>query len=142
MGGDEPPYVFRERAGYDEGGSSWGGFAMGDGKERREHVRHRIPVVIDALALSELPLVPEDVSAGGFCVVCARKPGVGETFACSIQTGGERFGSCAAQVVWARGGGERWLVGLSVRSLGGDRARLAAILQELTQRLGLAMLPY
>ena len=115
---------------------------MGEAKERREHARYRIPVVLDAPSVSEHPLVPDDVSAGGFCVMCPRKPEVGETFVCSIQTGDEVFRNCVAEVIWARGGGQRWSMGLSVKSLGSDRVRLAGLLQELTERLGLAMLPY
>ena len=118
---------------------------MSGGEERRGHARHRVPVVIDAPSVSGLPLVPDDVSAGGFCLVSARKPEVGETFICSIQTGEEVFGSCQAEVVWVRARGGTpplWAVGISVKSLGSDRARLAVVLQELTERLGLAMLPY
>lgn len=118
---------------------------MSDGKERRGEARHRIPVVLDAPSVSSLPLVPDDVSAGGFCLVSTRKPEVGETFICSIQTGEEVFGSCLAEVAWARAKGGTpplWSMGISVKSLGSDRARLAMVLQELTERLGLAMLPY
>ncbi|OGL59018.1 MAG: hypothetical protein A3J27_06960 [Candidatus Tectomicrobia bacterium RIFCSPLOWO2_12_FULL_69_37] len=118
---------------------------MSEGKERRGGARHRIPVVIDALSVSGFPLVPDDVSAGGFCLVTAREPGVGETFICSIQTGEELFGSCLAEVVWVRAKGGTpplWSMGISVKSLGSDRARLATLLQELTACLGLAMLPY
>lgn len=117
---------------------------MSEVQEKRGDARHRIPVVIGAPAVSGLPLVPEDVSAGGFCVLSSRKPGAGEIFTCSIQTGEEVFGSCLAEVVWVRARGGTpplWRMGISVKSLGSDRARLAVRLQELTERLGLAMLP-
>ncbi|MBI3126833.1 MAG: PilZ domain-containing protein [Candidatus Tectomicrobia bacterium] len=114
---------------------------MSAGEERREHGRHRIPVVIDAPSVSELPFIPDDVSAGGFCVTSARRPEMGETFVCSIQAGDEVFRNCVAEVVWARGSAGKWNMGISVKSIGSDRARLASLLQGLAERLGLAMRP-
>ncbi|MEK6712509.1 MAG: PilZ domain-containing protein [Nitrospinota bacterium] len=119
---------------------------MASGSELRAHPRHRIPVVIDAPALSDIPLLPEDVSAGGFCVVSLKKPVVGESFTCSIRSEEEaEFGSCVGEAVWIRerpGDPPSWGVGIAVKPLGGDRARLNLLLQKLSEHFGVAILPY
>ena len=112
--------------------------------ELRAYSRFRIPVVIDAPSVSDFPLIPEDVSAGGFCIISPRQLEVGVVFTCSIQTGEEVFGSCVGEVVWVREGPAAtpfWIMGISVKSLAGDRARLATLLQKLSERLGLAITP-
>ncbi len=52
--------------------------------EKHKDARHYLPVVILAPTLSEMPLVPEDISEGGFRVLMNEEPPDVEKFDCSI----------------------------------------------------------
>jgi hypothetical protein len=103
-----------------------------DGKRQRIFDRFQLPVVIEAPALSEVPLVPENISAGGFGVTLAARPEPRRTVDCILQVAGEVFRNCRAEVVWVGedGSGEGlWKAGLSVELAERDRARLEGILR-------------
>lgn len=113
--------------------------------ERRKFARYRIPVVIDAPELSELALVPEDVSATGFRVVVSAPAEVGSSAACAIQTAEEVFPVCRGRIVWLkenRTEPRSWTLGIAVRSDGKDQTRLAGLLEELSKELGGVMIPF
>lgn len=110
------------------------GFEMGDAQESRRYPRFDLPVLIESAALSDVPLVPEDISAGGFMVVLPERPEVERVVECTLQVLGGVFPGCRARVMWARENGEvpgAWTAGLAVELAGPDRDRLAATLESL-----------
>jgi len=110
------------------------GFEMGGARESRQYPRFDLPVLIESPVLSDVPLVPEDISAGGFMVVVPEKPEVEGVVDCTLQVLGGIFHGCRAKVMWARENGEvpgAWTAGLSVELEGPDRDRLAAMLESL-----------
>jgi len=104
----------------------------------RQFDRFTIPVVVDAPELSDLPLVPEDVSAGGFRLVTPKRPPAGSRFACSLQISGEAFDECQVEIIWVHENDTdppSWTAGLSIRSLDGSRDHLAGILSKVNDEL-------
>ncbi len=90
--------------------------------ESRKFERYLLPVVIQAPGISDLPLVPEDVSAGGFKVLVTKEPQLNELIECSIQISGEVYDDCEAMIAWVRDNeDETWYAGISVELLHGDR---------------------
>ncbi|MEE9241164.1 MAG: PilZ domain-containing protein [bacterium] len=83
---------------------------------RRKFERFALPVALDIPAFSDLPLIPEDVSAGGVMVVVSQKPDSGKILDCAMKvTGGAEF-RCRARIVWERDNGTdpaSWSVGLT-----------------------------
>ena len=101
--------------------------------ERREYPRFTIPVIIDAQGISDISLVPEDVSAGGFRVVVSKKPVIGESIPCTIQVLGENFQDCRG--IWSTeisGAPGTWSIGFRVDSAGEETDLLNAKLKELS----------
>lgn len=113
---------------------------MNEFSEKRQFPRFRIPVVIDVPELSEMPLVPEELSAGGFQVVLSKKPEIGASVSCFIQIADEVFENCSGQVVWFQESGSdspAWVAGLVVNTMGGDPdGRLASLLEDLSTNMG------
>ncbi len=111
---------------------------MNENKERRRHSRYTIPVVIDAPDISELPLIPEDVSAGGFRVIVPVKPEVGTGIHCNIQVHEERFHDCYGRVAWS-GKNEQtpgsWVIGVRVDHTESDIGRLNEKLKEVAEEI-------
>lgn len=111
---------------------------MNEHEERRRYSRYTIPVVIDASEISDLPLVPEDVSAGGFRVIVLEKPEVGATVHCNIQVHGERFHDCYGRVAWS-GSNEQtpgsWVIGVRVDHTESDIGRLNERLREVAEEM-------
>ena len=109
-----------------------------DGKSKRGFERFQLPVVIEAPGLSEVPLVPEDIGAGGFGVVLAARPGQGQVVDCILQVSGDVFRDCRAKVMWVREDDSEsgaWKAGLAVELTGEARARLEGLLQDLRLEL-------
>lgn len=104
-----------------------------DEEKKRSFVRFQLPVVIEAPELSEVPLVPEDIGAGGFGVVLASRPAEGQVVGCILQVGGDAFRNCRAKVMWVREDEEEgaWKAGLAVELAGEARARLEELLRNL-----------
>lgn len=95
---------------------------MSASKESREFKRFFLPVVIQAPEISDFPLVPEDVSAGGFKILVTAEPNLNAPFECSIQISSEVFDDCQATAVWAHDNGDgTWYTGITIQSLSGDR---------------------
>jgi hypothetical protein len=91
-------------------------------QENRRFKRYFLPVVIQVPDLSDLPLVPEDVSAGGFKVLVTSEPHLDKEIECSIQISDEVFDNCAATIVWAHENGDgTWYAGINIDSLTEDR---------------------
>lgn len=91
-------------------------------EENREFKRFFLPVVILAPGISDLPLVPEDVSAGGFKVLLTTEPNLNVEFKCSIQISSEVFDDCQATAAWTHDNGDgTWDTGITIHSLSSDR---------------------
>jgi len=106
--------------------------------ERRKYSRFTIPVVIDAPALSDVSVVPEDVSTGGFRVIVTKKPVAGDTVPCAIQILDEIFQNCRGRVVWVTENSEMpgtWTIGFSVDSTEKGIELLEEKLRELSALL-------
>ncbi len=113
---------------------------MNEFSEKRQFPRFQIPIVVDVPELSEIPLVPEELSAGGFQVVVSKKPEIGASVSCFIQIADEVFENCSGQVVWSQESGldsTAWVAGLEVNMTEGDPdGRLASILEDLSTNMG------
>lgn len=110
---------------------------MNDSREKRQFPRFQIPVVIDSLDLSDVPLVPREVSAGGFRVVASKRPELGSSIFYSIQIIDEVFEDCLAQVVWSQESGRdplTWVIGVNVENMEGESGRLASVLKDLAAK--------
>lgn len=111
---------------------------MKTAQDQRRYARFTIPVVIQAPELSDLPLVPEDVSAGGFKVVVTQEPPQKDSIECSIQISEDVFDNCIAHVAWVHkneGTPESWEVGLTIKTLIEDRDFLDITLQKAYKNL-------
>ena len=112
---------------------------MNENSEKRQFPRVQIPVVIDVPELSAIPLVPEELSAGGFQVVVSKKPEIGASVSCFIQIADEVFENCSGRVVWSQESGSdsaAWVAGLAVNMMGGDPdGRLSSILENLSTNM-------
>ncbi len=111
---------------------------MKTAQDQRKYARFTVPVVIQAPELSDLPLVPEDVSAGGFKVVVTKEPPKKDSIECSIQISEDVFDNCTAHVAWVQkkdGPPEIWEVGLTIKTLIEDRDFLDITLQKAYQNL-------
>ncbi len=88
---------------------------MNSGQEKRRYPRYSLPVLIEAPELSDYPLVPEDISLGGFMVVVSSEPETEAAITCTIQVYEEVFENCKGRVAWIRENKEdppTWAVGL------------------------------
>ncbi len=111
---------------------------MKTAQDQRKYERFTIPVVIQAPELSDLPLVPEDVSAGGFKVVVTQEPPKKDSIECSIQVSDDVFDNCNAHIAWVRkieGTPETWEVGLTIKTLIEDRDFLDITLHKASKGL-------
>ncbi len=113
---------------------------MNEFLKKRQSPRFRVPVVIDVPELSEIPLVPEELSAGGFRIVVSKKPEIGASVSCFIQIADEVFENCPGRVVWAQESdlqSPAWVAGIAVNTMGGDPdGRLASLLEDLSTKMG------
>ena len=90
---------------------------MEEQKENRGYVRYFIPVpvVIVAPLLSDLRLIPEDISANGFQVVVSKNPHPDKEVECSIWVSDEEIQNIKAMPVWIKKNEENpptWTMGL------------------------------
>lgn len=118
---------------------------MRAGKDRRHDERFSIPAVIDAPGLSKIPLLAEDVSAGGIRVVVSRKPDPKAVFECSVQIFNEVFDRCSGKIVWVSDNEstpKTWSVGVMVELIEGDRKHFVRVLKELGKQYQGAIPPF
>ncbi len=85
--------------------------------DNREYIRHFIPVPVAIVAplLSDLRLIPEDISANGFQVVVSKNPRPDKEVECSIWVYDEEIKSIKAMPVWITKNEENpptWTMGL------------------------------
>ena len=91
---------------------------MEQASERRRHVRYFIPVPVAIMAprLSDVRLVPEDISAGGFRVVVYQEPDPSFDADCAIQISGQEFQGVRARPAWIEANPTSpptWTIGVS-----------------------------
>ena len=97
---------------------------MKTAQDQRKYERFTIPVIIQVPELSNLPVVPEDVSAGGFKVIVTQEPPEKNSIECSIQVADDVFDNCTVHIAWVHkieGPPETWEVGLTIKTLIEDR---------------------
>ena len=85
-------------------------------ESQRKFERFSLPVALDIPGLSDFPLIPEDVSAGGVMVIVSQKPDTERLLDCSMQISGGVAFKCQARIVWERDNGTdptSWSVGLT-----------------------------
>lgn len=112
---------------------------MSDASERRKFPRFRIPVIIEAIDISPIPLIPEDVSAGGFKILVSSKVELQENVDCIIQIRDDVFDNCRGSVAWVREHSTdppMWGIGFQVDDTGGEQERFTDALKNLSDFLG------
>jgi len=101
-------------------------------EENRSSPRYVLPVVAHIPGFSALPLIPEDVSSGGFKVLVTIEPRLGDQAECSIQIANEMFDNCQATVARVHDNGDgTWDIGVSIESLTEDREYLKIALEKI-----------
>lgn len=103
-------------------------------ENRRKFERFSLPVALNIPQISELPLVPEDVSAGGVMVIVSQKPEMDGLLDCSMQISGGAVFSCLARIVWMRDNGtdpSSWSIGLMFELSEAEQIRLEEHVHEL-----------
>lgn len=111
-----------------------GSSRMQKNDERRLYRRFEIPVVIDSTDLSPHPIVPEDVSAGGFKLVVSQKPKLHSEASCTLQIADDVFENCKGHVVWVKNVDSQppsWEIGLTVKLTEGRANELELALEKL-----------
>lgn len=71
-------------------------------QENRKFARHGVPALIYIPELTDLCIVPIDISGGGFKAVLDREPPVEGSGACTFHIFGEVFEGCRVRVAWKR----------------------------------------
>ena len=110
---------------------------MEEQKENRGYVRYFIlvPVVIVAPLLSDLRLIPEDISANGFQVVVSKNPHLDKEVECSIWVSDEEIQNIKAMPVWIKKNEENpptWTMGLEFEMPEAKRDRLDSDLRKIS----------
>ncbi|MDA1001188.1 MAG: PilZ domain-containing protein [bacterium] len=112
---------------------------MNDSSERRQFTRFRIPVIIEAGDISPIPLIPEDISAGGFKILVSTEVRPQENVDSIIQIRDEIFENCKGSIIWVREHSKEppsWAIGFRVEDVGGEETRFEEALKSLSDLLG------
>lgn len=91
-------------------------------------------VTIKAPALSAEPIIPEDISTGGFRIKAGKAPAPGEDVSFSIRIGETEINGCTCQVAWTEensGQVNGWTLGLSANLTEDQRDLLASHITEV-----------
>ena len=107
---------------------------MTEEKTKRNFERFTLPVIIEAPALSDVPLVPEDVSAGGFSFVVDGRAEENDEFDCTVMIIDRAFEDCRVLVKWVRtnpSDPETWLIGLAFQMSCREREHFEELLEKL-----------
>ena len=112
---------------------------MATSNEKRKHTRHDIPLIemlVDIPELSDVPLVPEDVSTGGFKVVMPKEPDKGVEYEVTIHVADMAHERFKAEVTWAQESETAWgtwSVSMKLIMSEEDRERFAGELKKLSE---------
>ena len=107
-------------------------------ENKRKFDRFMLPVVIEAPDISELPIIPEDVSAGGFRIMLVEKHQEGTRVDCSIQLSGESFDHCQAHIAWLQENTDppgTWFAGIEIETLDGKQKEFESLLRKSNENL-------
>jgi len=107
-------------------------------REKRKFPRYTVPVLVEVPALSDFPLVPEDISGGGIRIVVSREPVMDQVVECSLQINDHSYSS-KGKVVWLSENDTdppTWTAGLSVMVHEELSRELNAHLKESVLELG------
>ncbi len=95
--------------------------------ELRRYPRYAIPGIVDVPDLSPIPLVLENISAGGLQVTVTKKPELEDEYPISLKVGDLAFEFDTATVVWSEKDSSRddaWKVGLKIQMAEEERKKL------------------
>lgn len=110
---------------------------MSESFEGRKFPRFDLPVLVEIPLLSDLPMVPMDISVGGFMVVVEKYPEAHSEIDCILHMHGGVFQRCKGEVVWVRKNDEdfeSWSIGVSIKLPEDERKRLDLLLKKLRSR--------
>lgn len=96
-----------------------------------------VEMLVEAPALSEAPLVPEDVSVGGFKVVAGRRLEPGSEQEITIRISDVTFEGCRVRVKGCRESGVNtgsWAISVELMLSEEERERFALALEDLSER--------
>jgi hypothetical protein len=103
-------------------------------ESQRKFERFSLPVTLDIPGLSDLPLIPEDVSAGGVMVIVSQRPDPERLLDCSMQISGGAVFKCRARIAWERDNGTdpvSWSVGLTFELAEKEQKKLEEHVRDL-----------
>lgn len=101
---------------------------------RRRGPRFDLPAVVVAPELSDFPLVPEDLSAGGFRVAVTKPPVPNTDVEFSLEVADLKFEGRRARIAWVRENptpSPSWSVGLGFEMEEQERTKLEALLRKI-----------
>lgn len=107
-------------------------------EDKRKFDRFMLPVVIEAPNISDLPIIPEDVSVGGFKIMLVEKHQEGTRVDCSIQLSGKSFDNCQAHIAWLRENSDppgTWFAGFELETLDGKQGEFESLLRKSNENL-------
>lgn len=105
---------------------------------KRNFTRFTLPVIIEAPAISDDPLVPENISAGGFSFIVDARPEENEEFDCTVMILDHEFENAPALVKWVKknpSAPETWMIGLAFQMSGQEREHFEALLTKLLKEI-------
>ncbi len=111
---------------------------MNEESTKRDFERFTLPVIIEVPAISDVPLVPEDISAGGFSFIVDTRPEDNEEFDCTVMILDHEFEDARALVKWIRenpSDPDTWMIGLAFQMSGQDREKFEALLAKLLEEI-------
>ena len=111
---------------------------MDENRKSRDFNRFTLPVIVEAPSISDVALVPEDVSAGGFSFVVEERPEPNSVVDCTLMILDHTFENSRAVVRWARENVDApgtWLIGLSVQMPGPERELFEKLLNRLLEEI-------
>lgn len=106
--------------------------------EKRRFPRFDAPILVVAPSLSDSPLVPEDISAGGLKVSVLKRPIPKTTHDVSIQVSERLFERCKVEVGWINENSTQpvtWSIGLVIHMLDTEREKFSTALNEAFAKL-------
>lgn len=107
---------------------------MTESRENRGFDRFTLPVIVEAPSLSDVALVPEDVSVGGFSFVVGDRPEPKSIVDCTVMILDHTFENSRGEVRWVRDNAAdpgTWLIGLAIQMSGQERQLFETLLNQL-----------
>lgn len=105
--------------------------------QEREFPRRDVPAMLVVPALSDSPIVPENISGGGFMVVAQKKLALGTVIPCALQINGEGFPDLRARVARVEEQATpplTWIIGLALQIARSQQEALASFIEKTRKR--------